>query len=103
MAPSKINTKMTSSLLPSSVVVRANTILASEVDDETMLLSMENSKYYGMADTANYIWEMIKEPMRLDQIVHHLTTVYNVDDKQCLKDVQTFLEELLRSNLITVK
>ena len=94
---------MTSSLLPSSQVVRAQKILASEVDNETMLLSIENSKYYGMADTANYIWEMIKEPMRLDQIVHHLTTVYNVEEKQCLNDVQTFLGELLKANLITVK
>lgn len=86
-----------------SKVVQAKKILGSNVDDETILLSIENSKYYGMADTGSEIWMMLEKPSLVTDIVNHLVASYDVEYEQCLEDVLNFLEELLKANLITIK
>lgn len=86
-----------------SIIVQSPEILSSNVDDETVLLSIKNSKYYGMAETGTDIWEMISSPLSVEKIVENLQEEYDIDKQQCLTDVLAYLEELLEAKLIVIK
>lgn len=79
---------------------RCKDILSSSVDNETILLSIESSRYYGMADTANRIWELLIEPISGEEIVAILQKEYDADEELCQKDVLAFLIELDSARLI---
>ncbi len=83
-----------------STIVQTSQILSSNIDDETILLSIENSKYYGMASTGSRIWELLSEPITVNGIVDTLLAEYEIDREQCTAEVLGFLGELLVANLI---
>lgn len=86
-----------------SIVSHSLGILASEVDNETILLSTENSKYYGMVSTASRIWELTKSPIPITQIINILLREYDIERERCETEVFEFLGELLSDKLIIVE
>jgi hypothetical protein len=58
-------------------VVRADGLFSTDLDDETILMSIEQGAYYGMEQTARRTWDLLGTP-----------------------DILVFLEELLHEGLI---
>ena len=85
----------------STIVCRHDDILSSSIDEETILLSIENSKYYGIDPVGSTIWQIMETPISLESIITALQSQYNVPRKQCHDDVFQFVESLLKKNLIT--
>lgn len=92
--------KKNPSLTLQSRIVQDRDILASSLDNETILLSIQNSKYYGMASTGNRIWELLAEPTTGEALIETLLAEYEIDKEQCEQDVLSFLGELLSAKLI---
>lgn len=86
-----------------SVVVQGKQTLSSTVDDETVLLSIRNSKYYGLDAIASRIWRLTAHPIKVADIVRILQHEYNVEEDRCTHDVTTLLQELCAENLIFLK
>ena len=84
-----------------TVVCRHKDILSSSIDEETILLSIENSKYYGIDPVGSTIWQIMETPISLENIIITLQSQYNVPQMQCHDDVFQFVESLLKKNLIT--
>lgn len=90
-------------LTKESVVTHYYGVISSDVDNETILLSIENNKYYGMVLTANRIWNMLTTPIPIAKIIETLLEEYDISKEQCEKEVFEFLGDLLANNLITVQ
>lgn len=76
-------------------------IIFSNLDQETILLSIKNSKYYGMESTGSRIWDLMVEPIAVDRLVQLLMSEYDINNENCTTDTLLFLEKLLAENLIT--
>lgn len=83
-----------------SVVCQAHETLSSAVDGETVLLSIKNSKYYGMDSVATKIWNLSTQPIKVADIVQILRTEYNVEESECINDVLSFLQGLYEEKLL---
>lgn len=84
-----------------TIVCRHKDILSSSIDEETILLSIENSKYYGIDPVGSTIWQIMETSISLESIITTLQSQYNVPQTQCQDDVFQFIESLLKKNLIT--
>jgi hypothetical protein len=87
----------------SSVVVASNDQVSSDLAGETILLSMQSAKYYGLDQTASRIWELVREPTRVSDICAALTREYDVAPDRCEADVLQFLRELAAKGLIEIR
>jgi hypothetical protein len=85
-----------------TTVVRAEKLLAANLDEETILMSIEKGAYYGMEETARRIWEFIESPHTVGDLCRQLVGEYDVEADVCRQDVIAFLEELRVEGLIVV-
>ena len=85
-----------------STIARAEGLLTTSLDDETILMSIDRGAYYGMEHTADRIWELIEKPRKVADICRQLAEEYSAAPEVYERDVISFLEELLEENLIVV-
>jgi len=76
-------------------------LLSSEIDGETIMMSVENGKYYGLNTVASRIWELVKEEPLFSEIIQTLMQEFKVEEDICKKDTQEFILQLAENKLIT--
>jgi hypothetical protein len=77
--------------------------VSSELDGESVILSLENGVYYGLDEVGAFIWERVQEPVEVSHLIDVVLAEYDVSREQCTKDVLNLLEELRENGLIDVK
>ena len=85
-----------------TVVAQIEELVSSDLDGETVMMSIKNGKYYGMDAIGSRIWELIKQPRSVLELCDILLTEFNVDRERCEKDVLVFLNKLAEDNLVKV-
>ena len=83
-----------------TIIAQTKELVSSDLDGETVLLSIETGKYYNMDPIGSRIWELIKDPMSVSQLIEILLDEFNVDREQCEKEVLVFLDRLAGDHLI---
>ena len=81
---------------------RTDQVLSSAINSEHILLSLETNSYYGLEEVSSKIWELLKSPMSLDDIIHSLIGEYEVSKESCKQDTLLFLNALREENLIEI-
>lgn len=81
--------------IPESVLLRA-------VDGETVLLNMVDEHYFGVDGVGTRLFELLAEPMRVDEVLAQLLDEYDVDEATLRSDLEQFVGELAAAGLIVV-
>ncbi|MEW5552009.1 lasso peptide biosynthesis PqqD family chaperone [Peribacillus frigoritolerans] len=92
MNANQLDTKYTQS--PGNIV--------SDMDGEKVMLSVANGKYYNLGELGGEIWELMKEPITIQELVTTLQSQYNVDQTDCQSHVTDFLSQLLEQGLVSI-
>ena len=87
-------------LTDNTVVSRTLEVVAADMDGETVMISIENGKYYGLNVIGSRIWELLAGPQSVAQMVQLLGDEYDVERERCRKDVLDFLNYLVGENLV---
>jgi hypothetical protein len=85
-----------------SVVVQTEDLLSSDLDGDTVLMSLTQAAYYGLDSTAQRIWNMIPQPCRVADLCERLVSDYAVERTTCEQEVCAFLTEMKKEGLIRV-
>ncbi len=48
-----------------TIITQIEEIVASDIDGETVMMSIENGEYYGLDDIGSRIWELIEKPVKV--------------------------------------
>lgn len=86
-----------------SVVVQSPEMLMGEVDGDTIMLSMETSKYYGFEAVGGRIWEILTQPQPVRRVCDALAREYDVERPTCEAEVVAFVQRLLDESLVQVR
>jgi hypothetical protein len=88
---------------PEDTLCRNRETLATELDRETVLMSIDAGAYYGLAGTAQSVWEKLETPLTFSALVDKLANEYNIAPEACAADLQLFLGEMEREGLLSVE
>lgn len=88
---------------PEDRLSRADKMISTDLDQETVLMSIDAGAYYGMAGTARTIWEKLQSPLTFSALVHELVKEYEITPEACGEDLQSFLSEMEREGLLHVE
>jgi hypothetical protein len=91
------------SFKPEDKLSRTASVLATDLDQETVLMSIEAGAYYGMADTARTIWEKLETPLTFSALVDQLVKEYEISPDACAAELQRFLGEMEQEGLLRVE
>ncbi|ADL54861.1 lasso peptide biosynthesis PqqD family chaperone [Gallionella capsiferriformans] len=87
----------------SSIISQGTDPICTEVDGETVMMSIEKGNYYGMNGVGSRIWQLIAEPMSVSVLCGILLDEFCIDKKTCEVDALIFLNKLEEQNLIQVR
>lgn len=85
-----------------SIIRRNPDIIHTDMDGETVMMSMEQGEYYGLDKTASTIWNMLEEGLTVAQICESLCRKYDVPAQQCEADTIPFLQDMAAHDVIQV-
>jgi hypothetical protein len=88
---------------PEDRLTRTNELLSTELDHETVLMSINAGAYYGLAGVARCIWEKLENPTSFAELVDCLVREYCVSRDLCASDLQKFLAEIEQEGLLRVE
>lgn len=86
-----------------TVVVRQPDLTFAEVDGDLVILSIQNSKYYGSEIVGRRVWHLIEQPISIAQICETLLNEFEVERATCEADVLAFLVQLVDENLAAIR
>lgn len=87
---------------PNTLVSQVEGLVCSDMDGETVLLSVESGNYFGMDSIGSRIWGLIEEPRPVSRLCQALIEEYDVEPSQCERDVIAYLTQLAKEGLIRV-
>jgi len=88
---------------PEAKLSRVENLLSTELDQETVLMSVDAGAYYGLEGPARTIWEILATPTTFSTLVGRLVKEYQVSAETCAADVERFLREMEREGLLRVE
>jgi len=94
---------MDAALSVHSIVVAASEQVSCPLGEESAILNLKNSMYYGMNPVGTRIWTLLKEPRSVEQLRDTLLNEYDVDAALCERDLLDLLGKMKSEGLIEVR
>jgi len=88
---------------PDTRLSRVQNLLSTELDQETVLMSIDAGAYYGLGGAAQHIWNILEVPVTFSDLVNRLVKEYRVTPKTCAADLERFLSKIEREGLLRVE
>lgn len=86
-----------------SVLTKSTDQLSTEIGAETLMMRVENGRYYSVDGPAQAIWDLIDGQRTVADIIQDLTDTYDVDAATCKSDTLDFAQALAKEELVTVQ
>jgi hypothetical protein len=90
-------------ITPNSRLSRTQDLLSTELDLETVLMSIDAEAYYGLGGVAQSIWKILEAPVTFSDLVERLVKEYRVSSQTCATDLEPFLLKLEQEGLLRVE
>lgn len=84
-----------SSLTVASKLVRLPDLVASEMDGDLVMMSIEHGSYFGISGVGTRVWALLKQPTSIAEISAEIGREFDVDAATCEADMLAFAEALL--------
>lgn len=77
--------------------------VASQLDDETIVLNHQRGIYYSLNEVGTLVWEQLQQgPASIVQLKEAVMATFEIDHQTCLEDLQVLLQSLEDEKLIEV-
>jgi hypothetical protein len=86
----------------STIISRSRDLLATDVDGEIILMSLERGLYYGLDGTARRIWDLLEVPMKFGDLCSVLEEKYIAPRAVIEADIQKFVTEMFDESIVTL-
>lgn len=75
-------------------------IVATELDESLMMMSIEHGKYYELNSVSKRIWELFETPNTKEGVISSLLKEYDITRESCEIELDKHIEELLSKKII---
>jgi Coenzyme PQQ synthesis protein D (PqqD) len=91
------------SLSANSIVVMAPEQISCPLGEESAILNLKNSMYYGLDPVGARVWSLLQQPRSISEVRDALVSEYEVEADRCETDLLALLEKMLSEGLIEVR
>ena len=88
------------SIAAATVISRNPGVLTAEVDNEIVMMSIEQGRYFGLDDIGSDIWNRIEPPCSFATLIDWLTTDYDADRATIAADVRALLGRMAAQDVV---
>jgi hypothetical protein len=93
---------MDASLSVHSIVIAASEQVSCPLGDESAILNLKNTVYYGLNPVGARVWSLLQRPRRISELRDALLEEYEVDADSCERDLLELLRKMRTEGLIEI-
>jgi Coenzyme PQQ synthesis protein D (PqqD) len=86
-----------------SIVIAAPDQVSCPLGEESAILNVRNTIYYGLNPVGARVWRMLQQPKTVEELRDTLVEEYDVELENCERDLLDLLEKLRAEGLIHVR
>ena len=86
-----------------SVVVATSEQVSCPLGEESAILNLKNSVYYGLDPVGARVWKLLREPKSVGELRDALLDEYDVEAGRCEQDLLELLEKMRGEGLIELR
>lgn len=90
-------------LLAEKRILAVDNILIHRFDNEAVLLNLNNEMYYSLNITGYTMWQTLTTSNSVAEALAMLAKQYDIEPQVLEADIETFIEQLLKMELIEVQ
>ena len=94
---------MKNPITPNSVIALSKDQVSCDLSGEVAILDLKAGMYYGLNEIGARIWRLVKEPKTFRELLDLLLDEYEVERKDCEKDVSSLLADMARVGLVEIR
>jgi len=83
-----------------SIVVATKDQVSCRLDEESAILNMRNSVYYGTDAEGTRVWDLLRQPRTVREIRDAILNEYEVEADRCERDLLELLEKMRSEGLL---
>ena len=83
-------------------IAKRGEIVSGQVDGDTVMMSIENGRYYTLNPTAGRIWALLERPQTVSELCAALTDEFRIEPAACHKEVMDFISQLADRDIIII-
>lgn len=80
--------------------IASNIVTSGEIGDELALLEPKTGQYFTLNQTGSVVWQFLREPRTLSEIVDEVANKFDVSAAECEGDIEVLVARLSESGLI---
>jgi hypothetical protein len=89
-------------LQDTDIVSRVETIVATDMDGEVIMMSVESGQYFHFDDIATLVWHKVEQPCSIGEIIAHVREIYDVSAEECRRDLHALIIKLRDFKILNV-
>ena len=89
-------------LSTATIVVATPEQASCQVGDESVILSFQNSMYYGVNSVGASVWKLLQQRRSIAELRDAVLREYDVETERCERDLLDLLEKMRVEGLIQV-
>ena len=93
--PGQSSSRPASSIVDATIMSRSPSVLTTEVDGETVMMSIKQGRYFGLDDIGSDICKRIESPCSFATLIEGLAADYEADRATIRTDVQNLLGHMV--------
>ena len=86
-----------------TIVVAASEQVSCPLGEESAILNLKNSVYYGMNPVGARVWDLLQQPKSVTELRNALLEEFEVDEVRCGGDLLALLETMRSEGLIEIR
>jgi hypothetical protein len=90
-------------LNPDTILARNSDIICSKVHNKMVMMNIEENTYFGLDMTGAIIWEMLKTPASIAQLIDELVNKFEISKNQCEQDCMEFLLHMIEQKTLLIQ
>jgi hypothetical protein len=83
-------------------VMRHPETISTEMDGETVMMSVENGYYYGLNSVGSRVWMLMVQRMTIAEICRVIEAEYDIDAVECERAIMSFISQLSQNGLVSI-
>ena len=88
--------------MDNAIYQRSTDLLEAELGAELVALDPDGGSCFGFNEVATMVWRRLDQPKSFGELRDMLLAEYEVDDEQCVAELQALLDDLVEKGLVRV-
>ena len=81
----------------------SSSLMTQSIDDEILLMDMQTQNFYALNNSGEILFEILQKHTILQNVYDEMFETFEVEKDQLLNDIETFVENLTKQNMMFFK